>query len=293
MNAKTKGLGRGLDAIFDIENINAPVKSKRSNFDEIDIRAISPNPRQPRTMFDEETLQELAESISKLGVIQPITVRKNDDGTYFLISGERRWRASQIAGIETIPAYVRDVDDHTLLEMALVENIQREDLNAIEVAVSLQQLIDEYNLTQDSLAGRVGKKRSTIANYLRLLKLPHKIQLAIREELISMGHARALITVEQEALQLSMLKKIIKNNLSVRQTEELVKALGQGKTKKVVAADEEFPETYTQLLEHLEKVFNQDISIKRTAKNGGKIIIDFKNDQEIAQFLSKFENSFK
>lgn len=293
MNAKTKGLGRGLDAIFDIENINAPVKSKRSNFDEIDIRAISPNPRQPRTMFDEETLQELAESISKLGVIQPITVRKNDDGTYFLISGERRWRASQIAGIETIPAYVRDVDDHTLLEMALVENIQREDLNAIEVAVSLQQLIDEYNLTQDSLAGRVGKKRSTIANYLRLLKLPHKIQLAIREELISMGHARALITVEQEALQLSMLKKIIKNNLSVRQTEELVKALGQDKTKKVVAADEEFPETYTQLLEHLEKVFNQDISIKRTAKNGGKIIIDFKNDQEIAQFLSKFENSFK
>lgn len=293
MNAKTKGLGRGLDAIFDIENINAPVKSKRSNFDEVDVTSISPNPRQPRTMFDEETLQELAESISKLGVIQPITVRKNDDGTYFLISGERRWRASQIAGLETIPAYVRDVDDHTLLEMALVENIQREDLNAIEVAVSLQQLIDEYNLTQDSLAGRVGKKRSTIANYLRLLKLPHKIQLAIREELISMGHARALITVEEEASQLSLLKKIIKNSLSVRQTEELVKAIGQGKVEKEVAVDEEFPDTYTKLIEHLEKVFNQDISIKKTAKGGGKIIIDFKNDQEIAQFLSTFESISK
>lgn len=293
MNAKTKGLGRGLDAIFDIENINAPVKSKRSNFDEVDVTSISPNPRQPRTMFDEETLQELAESISKLGVIQPITVRKNDDGTYFLISGERRWRASQIAGLETIPAYVRDVDDHTLLEMALVENIQREDLNAIEVAVSLQQLIDEYHLTQDSLAGRVGKKRSTIANYLRLLKLPHKIQLAIREELISMGHARALITVEEEASQLSLLKKIIKNSLSVHQTEELVKAIGQGKVEKEVAVDEEFPDTYTKLIEHLEKVFNQDISIKKTAKGGGKIIIDFKNDQEIAQFLSTFESISK
>lgn len=253
---KTERLGRGLDAIFEIENINAPVKSKSNAFDQIELSKIFPNPNQPRTSFDEEALAELSDSISKLGVIQPITVKKNNDGTFMIISGERRFRASQLAGLETIPAYVREVDDQTLIEMALVENIQREDLNAIEIALSLQRLIDECNLKQETLAERVGKKRSTISNYLRLLKLPNEVQLAVREELISMGHARAIINVENYADQIAILKKTIKKQLSVRQVEELVKKLSDKKEGEKMA-DEEYPETYTRLVEYLEKFLDR------------------------------------
>ena len=285
---KTERLGRGLDAIFEIEQVNAPVKSKSNAFDEIEIGRIIPNPNQPRTIFDEELLKELAESISTLGVIQPITVKKNTDGTFMIISGERRFRASQIAGLETIPAYVREVDDQTLIEMALVENIQREDLNAIEIALSLQRLVDECNLKQETLAERVGKKRSTISNYLRLLKLPEEIQLAIREDLVSMGHARALINVEKRADQIAILKKIIKQKLSVRQVEELVKKLADSKPQATIS-DEEFAESYTRLVEYLEKFFNQDIAIKKNAKGKGKIIIEFNSDEEINQILETFE----
>ena len=285
---KTERLGRGLDAIFEIENINAPVKSKSNAFDQIELSKIFPNPNQPRTSFDEEALAELSDSISKLGVIQPITVKKNNDGTFMIISGERRYRASQRAGLETIPAYVREVDDQTLIEMALVENIQREDLNAIEIALSLQRLIDECNLKQETLAERVGKKRSTISNYLRLLKLPNEVQLAVREELISMGHARALINVENYADQLAILKKCIKKQLSVRQVEELVKKLADKKENEK-CADEEYPETYTRLVEYLEKFFNQDISIKKNTKGKGKIVIGFNSDEEIAEILKTFE----
>ena len=285
---KTERLGRGLDAIFEIENINAPVKSKSNAFDQIELSKIFPNPNQPRTSFDEEALAELSDSISKLGVIQPITVKKNDDGTFMIISGERRYRASQLAGLETIPAYVREVDDQTLIEMALVENIQREDLNAIEIALSLQRLIDECNLKQDTLAERVGKKRSTISNYLRLLKLPEEVQLAVREELISMGHARAIINVENFEDQIAILKKTIKKQLSVRQVEELVKKLADKKESEKMA-DEEYPETYTRLVEYLEKFFNQDISIKKNTKGKGKIVIGFNSDEEIAEILKTFE----
>jgi ParB family chromosome partitioning protein len=285
---KTERLGRGLDAIFEIENINAPVKSKSNAFDQIELSKIFPNPNQPRTSFDEEALAELSDSISKLGVIQPITVKKNDDGTFMIISGERRFRASQLAGLETIPAYVREVDDQTLIEMALVENIQREDLNAIEIALSLQRLIDECNLKQETLAERVGKKRSTISNYLRLLKLPNEVQLAVREELISMGHARAIINVENYADQIAILKKTIKKQLSVRQVEELVKKLSDKKEGEKMA-DEEYPETYTRLVEYLEKFFNQDISIKKNTKGKGKIVIGFNSDEEIAEILKTFE----
>ena len=285
---KTERLGRGLDAIFEIENINAPVKSKSNAFDQIELSKIFPNPNQPRTSFDEEALAELSDSISKLGVIQPITVKKNDDGTFMIISGERRYRASQLAGLETIPAYVREVDDQTLIEMALVENIQREDLNAIEIALSLQRLIDECNLKQDTLAERVGKKRSTISNYLRLLKLPEEVQLAVREELISMGHARAIINVENYEDQIAILKKTIKKQLSVRQVEELVKKLADKKESEKMA-DEEYPETYTRLVEYLEKFFNQDISIKKNTKGKGKIVIGFNSDEEIAEILKTFE----
>ena len=288
---KTKGLGRGLESIFEIEKVNLPEKNKKrsSLMDEVELSKITPNPAQPRTLFDEEALEELAESIRTLGIIQPITVKKEPDGTYFIISGERRYRAAQRAGLATVPVYIREVDDQTLLEMALVENIQRQDLNAVDIALSLQRLMEECDLTQDSLAGRVGKKRSTVTNYLRLLKLPAEIQLAVREELISMGHARALVTIESDADQITLLKKIIKNHMSVRQAEELVQKFGKtGKSKKNTD-DEEYPEEYTRLVEQLERFFNPDISIRKSAKGGGKIVIDFHSDDEIRAFLDKFD----
>lgn len=287
---KTKGLGRGLEAIFEMEKVNLPEKNKkRSLMDEVELSKVRPNPRQPRTSFEEEALEELAESIRTLGVIQPITVKKEDDGTFLIISGERRYRAAQRAGLTTIPAYVRDVDDQTLLEMALVENIQRQDLNAVDIALSLQRLVEECNLTQDGLAGRVGKKRSTVTNYLRLLRLPAEVQLAVREELISMGHARALVAVESEEDQISLLKKIVKNHLSVRQTEDLVQKLGKERKAKKNTEDEEYPEEYTRLVEQLERFFNPNIGIRRNAKGGGKITIDFQSDDEIRTFLEKLD----
>ena len=187
---KQKGLGRGLDAIFGSDPVDAKLKPM-SQMAEIEIADIIPNPTQPRTQFDEEALDELADSIRQLGVIQPVTVKKGDGGKYVIISGERRWRAAQRADLKTLPAYIREVDDENLHAMALVENIQRQDLNAIEIALGMQRLIDECNLTQDALSEKVGKKRSSVSNYLRLLKLPDEVQLALKEGLISMGHAKA------------------------------------------------------------------------------------------------------
>ena len=286
MNAKTKGLGRGLGAIFEIEGSALPEKTTRSAFEEIEIDRIAPNPKHPRTHFGEQALDELAESIRTLGVIQPITVRKEADGRYTIISGERRWRASKLAGLTSMPAYIREADEESMLAMAIVENIQRQDLNAIEVALSLQRLVDECHLTQDSLGERVGKKRSTVANYLRLLKLPVEVQLAVREELISMGHARALINLESEQQQIALLKKTIKKGLSVRQVEEAVKELNSAKPRKA-EADEEFPESYSRLVEHLERLFTQEISIKKNNKGGGKIVIGFGSDDDIETFIGK------
>ena len=257
-----------------------PEKTKRSAFEEIEIDRIAPNPKQPRTHFGEQALDELAESIRTLGVIQPITVRKEADGRYTIISGERRWRASKLAGLTSMPAYIREADEESMLAMAIVENIQRQDLNAIEVALSLQRLVDECHLTQDSLGERVGKKRSTVANYLRLLKLPVEVQLAVREELISMGHARALINLESEQQQIVLLKKTIKKGLSVRQVEEAAKP-------RKAEADEEFPESYSRLVEHLERLFTQEISIKKNNKGGGKIVIGFGSDDDIETFIGK------
>lgn len=288
MNNTKKGLGRGLGAIFEIENPSTPHKSSVSSMEEIEVTLISPNPKQPRTHFDEDALEELADSIKTLGVIQPITVKRLDDNRFLIISGERRWRASQLAGLTTIPVYVREADDQTLHEMALVENIQRQDLNAIEVALSLQRLIDECNLTQDTLSTRVGKKRSTIANYMRLLRLPIEVQCALRDEYITMGHAKA-IAGAPDATQLAVLKKVVKKSLSVRQTEELVKKICEGKPLDQEPEEVEFPDSYTRLVEQLERFFTQDISIKKGKKGGGKIVIDFANDEDISQFLSKFE----
>lgn len=288
MNKKPKGLGRGLDAIFELEKVNVPARQSVSTMEEIAVGLISPNPKQPRTHFDEDALEELADSIKVLGVIQPVTVKREAEGRFTVISGERRLRASQLAGLETIPAYVREVDDQRLHEMALVENIQRQDLNALEVAISLQRLMDECELTQDMLSERVGKKRSTIANYIRLLKLPHEVQAAVREEYISMGHAKAIASAPED-VQLGLLKKTIKKNLSVRQVEELVKKLNEGGRHKTVVEDEEFPESYGQLVEHLEKFFSQNISIKKGKKGGGRIVIDFDDDRDIEAFVARFD----
>lgn len=281
-----KGLGRGLDAIFGSEGLDLKAKPM-TEMTELEWSKITPNPTQPRTEFDEEALDELAESIRQLGIIQPITVRKHTDGKYIIISGERRWRAAQRAGVERLPVYIREVDDENLHAMALVENIQRQDLNAIEIALGMQRLIEECNLTQDALSEKVGKKRSSVANYLRLLKLPNEIQLALKEGLISMGHAKA-IAGAAPAEQLRVLKKTLKRSLSVRQTEELVRTMSEAATAAPrPVEEEEYPESYARLVEQLERLFTSEISIKRSKTGGGKITIGFADDNEIEQMLNR------
>ena len=289
---KQKGLGRGLDAIFGSEHLDAKLKPM-SEMAEISISEIFPNPTQPRTEFDQEALEELANSIRTLGIIQPITVKRDGTGRYLIISGERRWRAAQLAGLETLPAYIREADDENLHAMALVENIQREDLNAIEIALGMQRLIDECNLTQEALSEKVGKKRSTVSNYMRLLKLPNEIQLALKEGLISMGHAKAIAGAPEEQ-QLRLLKKCIRKGLSVRQIEELVRTMTQQEAKAATTTeDEEYPESYMRLVEQLEKFFSQEISIKRSKNGGGRITIGFSNDRDIENFIATFEQQNK
>lgn len=282
-----KGLGRGLDAIFGAEGLD--LKSKpMGETAEIDIDRIVPNPTQPRKEFDEEALDELAESIRQLGIIQPLTVRKGADGRYVLISGERRWRAARRAGLAALPVYIREVDDENLHAMALVENIQRQDLNAIEIALGMQRLIDECSLTQDALSEKVGKKRSSVANYLRLLKLPDEVQLALKEGLISMGHAKA-IAGAPEGEQLRLLKRCVRKGLSVRQAEEAARALGERSDEAPRSGeDEEYPESYLRLVEQLERVFSQEIAIKRSKNGGGKITIGFADDKDIERFIERF-----
>ncbi|MBR5820008.1 MAG: ParB/RepB/Spo0J family partition protein [Alistipes sp.] len=286
---KQKGLGRGLDAIFgtDMMDLKATPMSKML---EIEVSKIIPNPTQPRTEFNEEALDELADSIRQLGIIQPITVRKTDNEKYIIISGERRWRAAQRANLESLPAYVREVDDENLHAMALVENIQRQDLNAIEIALGMQRLLEECNLTQDALSEKVGKKRSSVANYLRLLKLPNEVQLALKEGLISMGHAKA-IAGAPESEQVRLLKKCIKKALSVRQIEELVRALNEDAVKPAREnEEEEYPESYLRLVERLEQLFTSEIAIKRSKNGGGKITIGFTSDADIEQFIHRLSH---
>ena len=285
---KQKGLGRGLDAIFGTEKVS--VKATPMNrMDEIAISEIIPNPTQPRTKFDDEALQELADSIRQLGVIQPITVKKADDGKYIIISGERRWRASQMVGLESLPAYIREADDENLHAMALVENIQRQDLNAIEIALGMQRLIEECGLTQEAMADKVGKKRSTVSNYMRLLNLPDQVQLALKEGLITMGHAKAIAGIDADK-QLWALKKCIKKAMSVRQAEEMARKLAEMGGAKAEGTEEEYPESYSRLVEKLEPFFSENISIKRGKNGGGKIVIDFANDEEIEQFIERLQN---
>ena len=284
---KQKGLGRGLDAIFGggAIDINARPMSEMA---EIRIADIVPNPTQPRKEFDEEALAELADSIRQLGVIQPVTVKAAEGGKYIIISGERRWRAAQRAGLDTLPAYIREVDDQNLHAMALVENIQRQDLNAIEIALGLQRLVDECGLTQDALSEKVGKKRSTISNYMRLLKLPNEVQLALKEGVITMGHAKAIAGVPED-MQVRMLKRCVKRALSVRQAEEIARIMtAKQEVESDTTEEETYPESYLRLVEHMERIFSQNISIKR-GKNGvgGRITIDFSSDGEIEEFLAR------
>jgi ParB family chromosome partitioning protein len=283
MVTKKSALGRGLGALIE----GADEIKKIDSTSEISLDRIDLNPFQPRQNSDDDSLLELASSIKELGVIQPITVREVTSDRYQLIAGERRVRASKIAGLSTIPAYVRIADDQALLEMALTENIQRLDLDPIEIAISYQRLIEECRLTQEKLSERVGKKRSTITNNLRLLKLPAEIQLALRNKKITMGHALPLIGIENAETQIKLCLQIIENDLSVRKTEEIVKKLftkDKYKSKKI-SQPVINPETYIQLQQHLSKYFLTKIEFKRNKSGKGKIIIPFNSDEDLERII--------
>ncbi|MDP4186916.1 MAG: ParB/RepB/Spo0J family partition protein [Bacteroidota bacterium] len=302
--AKKNALGRGLGALIEEANTlteETSVVNDVLNIREIAIDKIEANPFQPRKNFDQDALNELAASIQELGIIQPITVRKIEGGNYQLISGERRFRASGIAGLDKIPAYVLTVDDKSLLELALVENIQREDLNSIEVAISYQRLMEECSLTQERLSERVGKKRATISNYLRLLKLPAEIQLGIRENKLSMGHARALIGIDDPGIQLKAYHKVLEEGLSVRQVEGLVRHMSEEKEYRESLKNEEelngkkvLSAIAPELLEvkkHLSDKLSTKIDLKQNEKGAGKIIISFKSTDDFSRILSLIDNA--
>ncbi len=288
---KRSALGRGLGALItDAAEDPKPRTEAVSAIQELSLGDIYPNPYQPRTEFDEEALNELAASIRSIGIVQPITVRSVDGGKYEIIAGERRFRASKLAGLETIPAYIRKTEDESLLELALIENIQREDLHAIEVAISYQRLLDECRLTQDALSERVGKKRTTISNYLRLLKLPAQIQLAIRDKKISMGHARAIINIEDPDTQFMIFEQILKYDFSVRKVEEIVREIANPKPE-VVEDEPVKPKKkneigdYIELQQHLSRRFETKVELKRNAAGKGKIVIAFKSDAELEKII--------
>lgn len=281
--AKKNALGRGLGAL--IEGTDDVIKNKPlSGMNEIDVSKIVANPWQPRSHFDEEKLEELAASIKEIGIVQPLTVRKSGN-TYQLIAGERRFRASKMVGLEKVPTYVRTADDDTMLEMALVENIQREDLDPIEVAISYQRLIDECSLTQESMSGRVGKKRATITNYLRLLKLPAEVQLGLRDKLLGMGHARAIIGIDDSRAQIRLFKEIVKNDYSVRKVEELVREYNNPSEPKKTTKPQ-LPEEYQQLSNQISSVFETNIKFSRDDNGKGKIVIPFASDEDLEKIIS-------
>ena len=281
---KKNALGKGLSALIDGANEdNRPGAS----INDIDIDKIEVNPFQPRKNFDEETLQELTASIREIGIIQPITVRLINGDRFQLITGERRYKAAVQAGLDRIPAYIRQANHQNMLEMALVENIQRDDLDSIEVAISYQRLIEECNLTQENLSERVGKKRSTIANYLRLLKLPAEIQLGIRDRLISMGHARTIVNIPDPNMQLEVYESIIKDDLSVRKVEDLVRRLGRSGTKKEKNEKKKTSDKpYDALQEQLSGFFQTEVEFKRNNKGTGKIVIPFNTDDDLERILA-------
>ena len=285
---KKFALGRGLDALISTET---EVKtSGSSSINEIELSKISVNPNQPRRDFDPIALQELADSISEIGIIQPITLRKTDEDSYQIIAGERRYRASIQAGLRTIPAYIRTADDENVMEMALIENIQRVDLNSLEIALAYQHLLEQYELTQERLSDRVGKKRTTVANYLRLLKLPATIQMALKNKEIDMGHARALLALDDPKTQIRIFNEILEHDYSVRKVEDMVKALTVGESvesggKKIAPKGAKLSEEYTMLQNHLCNFFGSKVQLSCSAKGKGKISIPFSSEADLERIM--------
>ena len=307
MSKQQRGLGKGLGALLggeaDLSNIRKPVgyvnkevvtaeQPKQGSADilRIPVDMVEPNPFQPRMSFDQDALEELADSIRTLGLIQPITVRRKSESRYQIISGERRFRACRLAGMEMVPAYIRDTNDQGMLEMAIVENIQREDLDPIEIAMSYQRLIEECSLTQEQMAVRVGKKRASVTNYLRLLKLPAKIQHDLKVGILSVGHAKVLLGVEDVFAQEMLCDLVIKEGLSVRQLEDKIKQM-TGPKKDRPHDNQELPDEYFKVLEIVGKYFENNISLKRTSGGKGSMTIHFKSDDEVRKFLAALEES--
>jgi ParB family transcriptional regulator, chromosome partitioning protein len=283
--AKKNVLGRGLDALIERSEVDNNIRREPN---EIPVELIEANPYQPRENFQEEALNELANSIKELGVIQPITVRIVEGKKFQLIAGERRLRASKIAGLKNIPAYIRTANDQELLLMALIENIQREDLDAIEIAISYQRSIQECNLTQDELSKRIGKKRATVSNYMRLLNLPAKIQAGIKNNKLSMGHARALLSLKDQDTMLMLFEQVLKYDFSVRKLEEIIREINADNQKENPKKTNKIrtPEEYNQLQKHLSQYFSTDVVFKRNTKGNGKIVIPFKNDVQLERIIA-------
>lgn len=292
---KKSPLGRGLDALITMDDLKT---GGSSSISEIELSKIQPNPDQPRSVFEEETLEELSASIRALGIIQPITLKEVSPEKYMIISGERRYRASLKAGLKSIPAYVKTAADENVVEMALIENIQREDLNSIEIALAYQKLIDNYGLTQEKLSERVGKKRTTIANYLRLLKLPAEIQMSLKDKKIDMGHARALIPVEDPEVQLALYEQIIADGLSVRMVEDMVRRVAAGEELQQKNDKEKggkdgrksmLPEEYKMLKNHLSRFFNTKVQLTYGENGKGKISIPFNSEEDLERLIGLFD----
>ena len=286
---RKSALGRGLDALIPTEMVRT---SGSSSISEIPLDRIHANPNQPRREFDEESLRELSDSIREIGIIQPITLRKQSDNEYQIIAGERRFRAAVMAGLNTIPAYIRTADDENVMEMALIENIQREDLNSMEVALACQHLLEVYDMTQEQLSGRIGKNRATIANYIRLLKLPAEIQMAIKEKEIDMGHARALLGIDDPVKQLRLFHEIKKYGYSVRMTEEKVRQLKEGR-KKEKAADSRMEETFAPVGKELSAYLGVNVRFKYNRNGKGSISIPFRNEAELTRVMELLDRISK
>ena len=295
VHKKFNALGRGLDALIPTESVRT---SGSSTINEIALDQIEPNPNQPRHDFDEDSLQELANSIREIGIIQPITLRQVADNRFQIIAGERRWRASQMAGLKAIPAYIRTIQDESVMEMALVENIQREDLNAIEIALAYEHLLEESGMTQEKVSERVGKSRTAITNYLRLLKLPAQVQMALQKKEIDMGHARALLALDSPSLQLKLFNEVVKKGYSVRKVEEMVQMLKNGDDvesgRKKIQAKNVLPEPIKTAKNSLSKALKSKVSVSCNAKGKGKITIPFANQDDLERImalLGKIDNN--
>ena len=290
VHKKYNALGRGLDALISTEAVRT---QGSSTINEIPIEQIEPNADQPRSLFNEEALQELANSIHEIGIIQPITLRQISDNRFQIIAGERRWRASKIAGLKTIPAYIRTINDENVMEMALVENIQREDLNPVEIALAYEHLLENTGMTQEKVSERVGKSRTAVTNYLRLLKLPAQVQMSLQKKEVDMGHARALLALDSPSLQLKVFKEILKNGWPVRKVEEVVQKLKNGDDidtgKKKIQAKTKLPEEFIVLKDRLSSFLDTKVQLTCSNKGKGKISIPFNNEDDLERIMHVFD----